>query len=59
MDLKAINHVLMNSQTYQKPEQSRFFLSRILGDGVLVVEGAKHREQVCDTILLSGSIAKR
>ncbi|KAF9453706.1 cytochrome P450 [Macrolepiota fuliginosa MF-IS2] len=44
-DLKAINHVLMNSQVYQKPEQSRFFLSRILGDGVLVVEGEKHREQ--------------
>jgi hypothetical protein len=46
MDLKAINHVLMNSQVYQKPEQSRFFLSRLLGNGVLVVEGAKHHEQV-------------
>lgn len=34
MDLKAINHVLMNSQVYQKPEQSRFFLSRILGNGM-------------------------
>ncbi|KXN81835.1 Cytochrome P450 4B1 [Leucoagaricus sp. SymC.cos] len=45
MDLKAINHVLMNSQTFQKPAQSRFFLSRLLGDGVLVVEGTKHREQ--------------
>lgn len=45
MDLKAVNHVLMNSQTYQKPAQSRFFLSRVLGDGVLVTEGSKHREQ--------------
>ncbi|KAF9453702.1 cytochrome P450 [Macrolepiota fuliginosa MF-IS2] len=45
MDLKAINHILMNSQVYQKPEQSRFFLSRILGDGVLIVEGEKHRKQ--------------
>ncbi|EKM83173.1 hypothetical protein AGABI1DRAFT_118526 [Agaricus bisporus var. burnettii JB137-S8] len=48
-DLKAIYHVLMNSQTYQKPEQSRLFLSRLLGDGVLVVEGDKHREQLRDS----------
>ncbi|KAJ3570544.1 hypothetical protein NP233_g4329 [Leucocoprinus birnbaumii] len=45
MDLKALNHILMNSQVYQKPEQSRFFLSRLLGDGVLVTEGSQHREQ--------------
>lgn len=35
MDLKAINHVLMDSQTYEKPAQSRFFLSKILGDGAI------------------------
>ncbi len=34
MDMKALNHVLMNTQVYQKPEQSRFFLSRVLGDGM-------------------------
>ncbi|KAJ3570546.1 hypothetical protein NP233_g4326 [Leucocoprinus birnbaumii] len=45
MDLKALNHVMMNSQIYYKPEQAKSFLSRLLGDGVLVTEGSKHREQ--------------
>jgi len=52
----------MDSQTYQKPGQSRFFLSQLLGNGeilmefvtfvwisrlgILVTEGSKHREQV-------------
>ncbi|KAF5350051.1 hypothetical protein D9756_009191 [Leucocoprinus leucothites] len=39
MDLKALNHIMMNSQIYEKPEQSKFFIS------VLVTEGSKHREQ--------------
>lgn len=46
-DTKALNHILMNSNTYQKPEAARFGLSRIVGPGVLVVEGEKHKQQVC------------
>ncbi|KAJ3566102.1 hypothetical protein NP233_g7217 [Leucocoprinus birnbaumii] len=45
MDLKALNHVMMNSQIYYKPDQAKSFLSRLVGDGVLVTEGSKHREQ--------------
>jgi hypothetical protein len=52
MDLKAINHILMNNQAYQKPKGLRSLLSRLLGNGVLVVEGAKHREQVCASFFL-------
>jgi hypothetical protein len=46
IDTKAINHVLMNSYNYQKPEGARYNLSRILGNGVLVVEDDKHKQQV-------------
>ena len=45
-DKKALNHVLMNTAIYQKPEAARFNISQILGDGVLVVEGEKHKQQV-------------
>ncbi|KAG6834869.1 hypothetical protein H0H93_006803 [Arthromyces matolae] len=45
MDTKAINHVLMNTNIYQKPESTRYNLGRIVGEGVLVVEGDKHRQQ--------------
>ena len=46
IDTKAINHVLMNSYIYQKPESARYNLSRILGNGVVVVEEDKHKQQV-------------
>lgn len=36
----------MNSNLYEKPEAVRYNLSRILGSGVLVVEGDKHKQQV-------------
>jgi len=36
----------MNDYIYQKPEAGRYNLSLILGDGVLVVEGDKHKQQV-------------
>ncbi|TFK60962.1 cytochrome P450 [Pluteus cervinus] len=45
MDPKAIGHVLMNSQDYQKPDEMRQGLSQIVGPGVLVVEGEKHKQQ--------------
>lgn len=44
-DTKALNHILMNSNIYQKPEAARYNLSRIVGAGVLVVEGDKHKQQ--------------
>ncbi|PPQ79656.1 hypothetical protein CVT26_015782 [Gymnopilus dilepis] len=46
VDLKAINHILMNSYIYQKSEAGRYNLSRILGNGVLVVEEDKHKQQI-------------
>ena len=46
IDVKAINHVLMNDYLYQKPEPARYNLSQILGSGILVVEGDKHKQQV-------------
>ena len=46
VDTKAINHVLMNNFIYQKPEGARYNLSRIVGNGVLVVEEDKHKQQV-------------
>ncbi|KAI5118119.1 hypothetical protein M0805_008028 [Coniferiporia weirii] len=45
MDTRALNHVLTHSVDYQKPAQARFNLSRLLGDGILVTEGEKHRQQ--------------
>ncbi|KAJ7118957.1 cytochrome P450 [Mycena epipterygia] len=44
-DTKALNHFLTNSYIYQKPEPSRYTLSRIVGPGVLVAEGDAHRQQ--------------
>lgn len=45
MDTRALNHVLTHSSDYQKPSQVRYNLARILGEGVLFVEGAQHRQQ--------------
>ncbi|KAL4261304.1 Cytochrome P450 superfamily protein [Pleurotus pulmonarius] len=44
-DPKALNHILMNTDVYQKPEMTRHALGRVLGEGVLIVEGEKHRRQ--------------
>ncbi|PPQ88686.1 hypothetical protein CVT25_010120 [Psilocybe cyanescens] len=44
-DVKAINHILMNDYVYQKTEDVRYTLRKILGDGVLVVEEDKHKQQ--------------
>ena len=46
IDTKAINHVLMNDYIYEKPETARYNLSQIVGPGILVVEGDKHKQQV-------------
>ncbi|EMD33504.1 hypothetical protein CERSUDRAFT_118078 [Gelatoporia subvermispora B] len=44
-DLKAVNHFLTHSSDYQKPAQARFFLSKMLGEGLLFAEGEVHRKQ--------------
>ncbi|KAJ7082474.1 cytochrome P450 [Mycena epipterygia] len=44
-DAAAIHHFLSNTHIYQKAEATRFTLSRIVGPGVLVVEGDIHKQQ--------------
>ncbi|KAH9483580.1 Cytochrome P450 monooxygenase 205 [Psilocybe cubensis] len=44
-DLKAINHILVNSYDYPKPESAVYNIKRILGEGVLLVEGDIHKQQ--------------
>lgn len=62
LDVRALNHIIMHVDDYEKPEETRYNLSRILGEGVwlfsltenflirsiglLFVEGAKHKQQV-------------
>ncbi|KAF8337732.1 cytochrome P450 [Amanita rubescens] len=45
MDTKAISHILMNNNLYQKTEFGRHISTPLLGDGLLVAEGDKHRQQ--------------
>ncbi|KAK7031142.1 hypothetical protein VNI00_013750 [Paramarasmius palmivorus] len=45
MDTKALNHILTNHYDYQKSEFSRWSLSQIVGDGILVTETDKHKFQ--------------
>ncbi|KAG8829956.1 hypothetical protein FRB91_007152 [Serendipita sp. 411] len=44
-DPKALQHVLNNSFIYQKPSEGRYILSRLLGNGLLFVEGDVHKRQ--------------
>ncbi|KAG8750764.1 hypothetical protein FRC14_000249 [Serendipita sp. 396] len=44
-DPKALQHVLNNSFIYQKPSENRYILSRLLGNGLLFVEGDIHKRQ--------------
>ncbi|KAL5534617.1 hypothetical protein ACEPAG_1080 [Sanghuangporus baumii] len=43
-DLRALSYVL-NSQTFERPWQTRRLLSQLLGQGVFAMEGEKHRIQ--------------
>ncbi|CAL1709423.1 unnamed protein product [Somion occarium] len=45
LDSHAMNHILTHSTDFQKPEQTRSTLTRLLGAGVLVTEGEQHRQQ--------------
>ncbi|KAJ7731078.1 cytochrome P450 [Mycena metata] len=44
-DTKAVQHI-SNSDHYQKPAMRRYFLGRVVGPGVLVVEEDVHKKQV-------------
>ncbi|EJD37731.1 cytochrome P450 [Auricularia subglabra TFB-10046 SS5] len=44
-DARAMTHVLFASHIYHKTDMARQALRRILGNGVLVVEGEAHKDQ--------------
>ncbi|KAJ7718641.1 cytochrome P450 [Mycena metata] len=44
-DAKAVHHFLSNTEIYQKSPSLRFSLSRVVGPGVLVMEGDAHKKQ--------------
>ncbi|KAJ6586473.1 cytochrome P450 [Mycena vulgaris] len=44
-DTKAVHHILSNTHVYQKSEPVRYSLGRVLGKGLLVVEGDVHKQQ--------------
>ncbi|KAJ7745985.1 cytochrome P450 [Mycena metata] len=44
-DTKAIQHILSNDYVYQKSPSGRYFLGRVVGPGVLVVEEDLHKKQ--------------
>ncbi|KAI0701859.1 cytochrome P450 [Cytidiella melzeri] len=45
MDTRALQHILTNTYTFQRPLHNRFHLARLAGPGVLVAEGDQHRNQ--------------
>ncbi|KAJ6459049.1 cytochrome P450 [Mycena sanguinolenta] len=44
-DSKAMQHILSNNYLYQRPKEGRYFLGRVVGPGVLVVEEDVHKKQ--------------
>ncbi|KAJ7141737.1 cytochrome P450 [Mycena crocata] len=44
-DTQALHHILSNTHVYQKPEGARVSLGRVVGPGILVVEGDVHKQQ--------------
>ncbi|KAF8313099.1 cytochrome P450 [Clavulina sp. PMI_390] len=45
VDPKAVNYVLNNPLTYEKPKHSRYLLSSLIGPGLLASEGPRNRRQ--------------
>ncbi|KAJ7062855.1 cytochrome P450 [Mycena amicta] len=45
IDTKFIQHILSHTDVYQKSEGLRSSLARVVGPGVLVVEGNQHKQQ--------------
>ncbi|KAJ7121087.1 cytochrome P450 [Mycena epipterygia] len=44
-DTKALNHIVLHSYLYQKAPSVRYTLSRIVGTGLIFVEGDDHKAQ--------------
>ncbi|TRM55491.1 cytochrome P450 [Schizophyllum amplum] len=44
-DARALHHIVTRDDIYQKPEPTRYNLARIVGPGVLVLEGDQHKQQ--------------
>ncbi|OSC98518.1 cytochrome P450 [Trametes coccinea BRFM310] len=45
MDTKALGHILVKDDVYQKPRQVRSFVAQMLGNGTVLSEGEQHRRQ--------------
>ncbi|KAJ7092281.1 cytochrome P450 [Mycena belliarum] len=45
IDTKALHHIITHTQIYQKPLEVQYNLGRVVGPGVLVVEGDVHKRQ--------------
>ncbi|GJE84506.1 cytochrome P450 [Phanerochaete sordida] len=45
VDTRALHHIVMHSDIYQRPASGRYQLSRLVGPGVLVTEEEQHRHQ--------------
>lgn len=45
IDPKAINRIVAHPSTYGTFRAAKYFLSALLGEGLLVVEGEQHRQQ--------------
>ncbi|KAJ7075289.1 cytochrome P450 [Mycena belliarum] len=45
IDTKALHHILTHTHIYQKPSEVRYNLGRVVGPGILVVEGDVHKHQ--------------
>ncbi|KAJ7183793.1 hypothetical protein C8R46DRAFT_519464 [Mycena filopes] len=52
-DMRAIQHVLSNTDIYQKPPVTRSSLSRIVGPGILVAEGNVNKQPGVGAVKLS------
>ncbi|KAI5822218.1 cytochrome P450 [Schizophyllum commune Tattone D] len=44
-DVRALQHILGRDDVWHRTDEARWFISRVLGDGILTVEDAKHRQQ--------------
>ncbi|EIW75990.1 cytochrome P450 [Coniophora puteana RWD-64-598 SS2] len=44
-DTQALSHILLNTYDYPRSDEARFLLERIMGHGLLFVEGDEHKLQ--------------
>ena len=45
-DVRALQHILGRDDVWHRSDETRWLISRVLGDGILTVEDGKHRQQV-------------